>query len=88
MVTCANERRFVAHLVGHHAMSERRACKATGFCRMTMRYRATRGNDTSLRERLKAIARERQRLGYGRLHVLLRREGFRVNHKRLFRHNP
>ena len=59
-------------------MSERRACKATGFCRMTMRYRATRGNDASLRERMKAIAQERRRFGYRRLHVLLRRKGFRV----------
>lgn len=82
-------------------MSERRACKATGFCRMTMRYKAKRGNDASLRERMKAIAQERRRFGYPsadrqlraiavrrRLHVLLRREGFRVDHKRLFRHNP
>jgi len=38
-------------------MSERRACKATGFCRMTMRYRATRGNDASLRERMAAADR-------------------------------
>lgn len=37
------------------------------------------------RERMKAIARERRWFGYRRLHVLLRREGFEVNHKRLFR---
>ncbi|WP_209490465.1 IS3 family transposase [Xanthobacter flavus] len=85
VVTSAAERRAVAHLMEAHGMSERRACKATGFCRMTMRYEATRGNDASLRERMKAIARERRRFGYRRLHVLLRREGFRVNHKRLFR---
>ena len=30
-------------------------------------------------------AHERRRFGYRRLHVLLRREGFKVNHKRLFR---
>lgn len=84
-MTPAAERKAVAHLMGHHGMSERRACKATGFCRMTMRYRATRGTDASLRERMKAIAQERRRFGYRRLHVLLRREGFRVNHKRLFR---
>lgn len=84
-MTSAAERRAVAHLMEAHGMSERRACKATGFCRMTMRYKATRGNDASLRERMKAIARERRRFGYRRLHVLLRREGFRVNHKRLFR---
>jgi putative transposase len=38
-----------------------------------------------LRERLKALAHERRRFGYRRLLVLLRREGFMVNHKRLFR---
>lgn len=66
-------------------MSERRACKATGFCRMTLRYKTTREDDASLRERMKAIDRERRRFGYRRLRVLLRREGFEVNHKRLFR---
>jgi transposase InsO family protein len=34
---------------------------------------------------LRALAHERRRFGYRRLHVLLRREGFIVNHKRLFR---
>jgi putative transposase len=52
---------------------------------MTIRYKAKRGDDVSLRERMKAIAQERRRFGYRRLHVLLKREGFRVNHKRLFR---
>jgi len=31
------------------------------------------------------LAHVRRRFGYRRLHVLLRREGFIVNHKRLFR---
>jgi putative transposase len=34
---------------------------------------------------MKAIAHERRRFGYRRLHVLLRQEGYVVNHKRLFR---
>jgi transposase InsO family protein len=38
-----------------------------------------------LRERMKVLAHERPRFGYRRLHVLLRREGHLVNHKRLFR---
>jgi putative transposase len=50
-----------------------------------MRYHATRIDDSLLRERMKAIAHERRRFGYRRLHVLLRREGHVVNHKRLFR---
>ena len=66
-------------------MSERRACKAIGCCRMTMRYKTTRADDTGLRQRMKAIAHERRRFGYRRLHVLLKREGYVINHKRLFR---
>jgi len=65
-------------------MSERRACQVIGCCRMTIRYASRRCDDTTLRERLKAMAAERRRLGYRRLHVLLRRERHVVNHKRLF----
>jgi len=38
-----------------------------------------------VRQRLRELAAERRRFGYHRLHLLLRREGFRVNHKKLFR---
>ncbi|MGO7208273.1 IS3-like element ISRle4 family transposase, partial [Rhizobium ruizarguesonis] len=56
-----------------------------GFCRMTVRYETRRDDDHELRERMKALAHERRRFGYRRIHVLLRREGHLVNHKRLFR---
>jgi putative transposase len=36
-------------------------------------------------ERMKAIAHERRRFGYRRLDVLLKREGYVINHKKLFR---
>jgi putative transposase len=85
MVTPATERKAVAHLVDAYGMSERRACKAIGCCRMTMRYQTTRADDASLRQRMRAIAQERRRFGYRRLHVLLKREGYLINHKKLFR---
>ncbi|MGM5060365.1 MULTISPECIES: IS3-like element ISRle4 family transposase [Rhizobium] len=85
VVTPAAKRKAVAHLMIHHEMSERRACKAIGFCRMTIRYETRRDDDHELRERMKALAHERRRFGYRRIHVLLRREGHLVNHKRLFR---
>lgn len=66
-------------------MSERRACRVIGCQRMTVRYRCRRRDDARLRERLVALARERRRFGYRRLLIFLRREGFAVNHKRLFR---
>ena len=34
---------------------------------------------------MRAIAEERRRFGCQRLHVLLKREGYLVNHKKLFR---
>lgn len=85
MVTPAGKRKAVAHLVGVHGMSERRACKAIGCCRMTVRYQTSRADDAGLRQRMRAIAYERRRFGYRRLHVLLKLEGYLVNHKKLFR---
>jgi putative transposase len=85
MVTPAAKREAVAHLRSAFDMSERRACRTIGCVRMTVRYRCRRLDDAALRQRLRALAHERRRFGYRRLHVLLRREGFTVNHKRLFR---
>jgi putative transposase len=85
MVTPAAKREAVAHLCSAFELSERRACRIIGCVRMTVRYRSCRGNDAELRARLRDLAHERRRFGYRRLHVLLRREGFIVNHKRLFR---
>src|SRR5258708_19025404 len=59
--------------------------KAIGCCRMTMRYKTARADDAGLRQRMKAIAHERRRFGYRRLHVLVQREGYVINHKKLFR---
>jgi len=85
MVTPAVEREAVAHLMQDHEVSQRRACQVVGCCRMTARYTSVRPDDAVLRDRMKAIAHERRRFGYRRIHVLLRREGVAVNHKRLFR---
>ena len=85
MVTPAAKREAVAQLRCAFDMSERRACRTIGCVRMTVRYRSRRPNEAGLRCRLRALAHERRRFGYRRLHVLLRREGFTVNHKRLFR---
>ena len=84
-MTPAAEREAVAHLKSNHEMSERRACQLLQCCRMTMRYLSVRPDDFVLRDRMKAIAHERRRFGYRRIHVLLEREGVVVNHKRLFR---
>lgn len=66
-------------------MSERRACRVLGADRTSIRYRSKRPDDGALRDRLKALAHERRRFGYRRLHVLLRREGWPANRKRVQR---
>jgi putative transposase len=51
----------------------------------SQRYRSRRPPQEALRQRLRELAVERVRWGYRRLHVLLRREGHVVNHKRVYR---
>lgn len=75
MVTPAAHRVAAAHLQSAHGMGERLACRVIGADRASARYQATRPDDGALQERLKALAQERRRFGYRRLHVLLRREG-------------
>jgi putative transposase len=53
--------------------------------RSTYHYRSRRAGQAELTERIREIAAIRVRYGYRRIRVLLRREGFIVNHKRLFR---
>jgi len=67
------------------AVSERRACGLIGLHRGTCRYRQRRKEDRQLRVRLRELAETRRRFGYRRLQILLKREGWHVNHKRVFR---
>ncbi len=85
MVTPAAHREAAAYLQSTYEMSERRACRVIGADRASVRYQAKRPDDGVLREQLKALAQERRRFGYRRLHVLLRREGQVVNRKRVQR---
>ena len=66
-------------------VSQRRACGLVGVARSTCQYRGHRDPAPALRERRRALAEPRRRFGYRRLTVLLRREGQRVNPKRVYR---
>jgi putative transposase len=66
-------------------VSQRRVCRVLNLCLATYRYKSRRGDGGVIRRRMRELAEERPRFGYRRLHVLLRREGFRVNHKRVYR---
>ena len=69
--------------------SERHVCGQMEIVRATVRYRARgsrfREANERLRTRLRQLAEERRRWGYRRLQVLLKREGWKVNGKRVYR---
>jgi putative transposase len=85
MVTPAARREAASHLQQVHGVSQRRACQAIGVDRSSIRYRRRRPDDGVIRSRLREIAVVRRRFGYRRLHILLRREGIALNHKKLRR---
>jgi putative transposase len=66
-------------------VSERRVSRLLPIQLATLRYRSRRDPQTALRIRLRELAANRVRFGYRRLTVLLRREGWKVNAKRIYR---
>lgn len=79
------KRRAVRDVMDRHGLSERRACRLADLDRSTFQYRKQDQGDVALRARLRELANERRRFGYRRLGIVLAREGFEVNHKKLFR---
>ena len=68
-----------------YAVSERRARQVLLAPRSSCRYASVADEQVALRMRLKDLAAVRGSYGYRRLHVLLQREGWRVNQKRVYR---
>jgi putative transposase len=72
----------VVYLQENHRFSERRACRIVGICRSSNRYQAKPKDDAEVRVRLRELAEQRRKFGSPRLHTMLRREGYQINHKR------
>jgi putative transposase len=68
-----------------HQMGVTRACGLIGISRSLYGYQSKRPDDGPLKERLCELAAQKRRYGYRRLHVLLLREGIKVNRKRTYR---
>ena len=85
MVTPASKRRAASVMVSDFRRSQSRSCRLVGLQRSSYRYRSRRPDDGELREKLRDLAHRRPRFGYRRLGIFLRREGYRINHKRLLR---
>jgi len=84
-VTVERRRAAVTDVVATVGQSARWACRLVGLASSTWHYRPRRAPQPALRTRLRELAEAKRRYGSPRLTDLLRREGWRVNHKRVER---
>jgi putative transposase len=68
-----------------YQVSVRKSCRVLQLAHSVMYYKAHRRDDQALRIRMRDIAEARVRYGHERIFILLRREGWRDNHKRTYR---
>lgn len=77
----SQKRTVVADLIKDYQVSMQRACKTIGLHRSAHYYVHHRREDRPVRQRIKDIAQSRVRYGLRRIHILLRREGWKDNMK-------
>jgi transposase InsO family protein len=90
VVTSRQRRQAVLWLCERFDVSRRRACRLLGQNRSTQRQKAQKTKEAKeegerLTRRLLELVRQHPRYGYRRVRALLRREGWRVNRKRVYR---
>jgi putative transposase len=76
---------MVAEVMTTHCLSQRRACGLLGMTRRAFRRAPEGDRNRLLRQRLRELAEERRRWGCPMLYLMLRREGWQANHKRVER---
>lgn len=75
----------MSYLTSHWKVSERRACRVIAQPRSTHRYTSCKDPRSDLRQRMREIAQTRVRYGYRRVHVLLKREGWKLGRNQAWR---
>jgi putative transposase len=85
VVTLQAKRACCEAMISQHGCSERKVCQLVGGNRASIRYASKKPEEVLLRGRIISIAHEKRRYGYRRIHMLLKREGRNVNHKKVFR---
>lgn len=79
------KREAVKVLMIEHRFGITRACGLVSISRSLYRYVSRRGDASPLKQRIGDIAAAKRRYGYRRVYVRLRREGWAVNRKRVYR---
>jgi putative transposase len=73
---------MVLDIQQHFGQKELRACALIGISRSSFRYTPKPRMDKEVISRMKELAQKKPRYGVRRLHVLLKKEGLVINHKR------
>jgi len=81
----SRKRELVDDLMRRYGASQRQACGVLKISRTSYGYRSIARDARPLIARIKEITAVRVHYGYRRVHVLLRREGWKDNHKRVYR---
>ena len=76
---------MVSYLHDTYRVSERRACRVARIPVSTFRYESQQEPRTALRLWIREIAQVRVRYGYRKIRVLLKREGWNVGKKLVYR---
>lgn len=84
-LTPSRKRELAGDLIERYRASERQVCQAMQLSRTVYRYKSVAADSSALQMRINEITQTRVHYRYRRVHVLLRREGFKDKHKRLYR---
>ncbi len=85
MARPALKRPVIEYILDHYGLTPRRACRLVKLHRSVFYYRSVKDPQLKLRLRMRELAQSRVRYGYRRIHVLLRREGFRLGKNQAYR---
>lgn len=84
MVKPADKRKIIEYLNEEKALSVRKSCRLVNLNRKSYKY-VSRKNDEYLAGKINYWAQKKKNYGYRRIHTLLKREGEKVNHKKVYR---
>lgn len=84
-VKARQKKELVLFLIDEYRVSIRRACRVISFHCQNWYYRAVRRDDEALRQRIRDITTSLVLYSFERNYILLRREGWKDNHKRVYR---
>lgn len=81
----SQRRHLTSWLIEQYRVSARKVCRVIQLDRCSFYYQGKKRDDSLLVMRMRDIAKTRIRYGFWRIFTLLRREGFKDNHKRIYR---